>query len=80
MEGWPLLQHVARKENHALELDFGVERHRDAERTAATDQVREAQSRWVPDLGPIKWQQERDLYRAYREDFDDIWPWLASKG
>eukprot|EP00959_Pyramimonas_sp_CCMP1952_P109156 2282877-Pyramimonas_sp.AAC.1 len=35
--------------------------------------------KWVLDLGPIKWQQERSPYRAYRAEFDDMWPWLDSK-
>ena len=63
-----------------LEQDFGVERYRDKERVDAADQVREAQRKWVPNLGPIIWQKERSLYRQYRREFDDIWPRFHSKG
>eukprot|EP00959_Pyramimonas_sp_CCMP1952_P316692 6628940-Pyramimonas_sp.AAC.1 len=56
------LQHVARQNDWPVEQDFGVERHRDKAREDATDQVREAQGQWVPNLGPIVWQKDRCPY------------------
>eukprot|EP00959_Pyramimonas_sp_CCMP1952_P090695 1898817-Pyramimonas_sp.AAC.1 len=56
-DAYAFLQRVAGQNAWCLEQDFGVERYRDDDRTAAADQVREAQREWVPNLEPIEWQK-----------------------
>ena len=57
---YALSRHIADEKGWGLEVDYGVERHRDADRTVATDQVRLAQTNWVPGLNAMSWHPERD--------------------